>query len=144
MTASAVPPGYCHCGCGEQTPLATQTSRGLIKGQPLRFVHGHQHRRPIPHTPAVTPPPDEAKAAYAEELLAAAAELACAVRERGPVDVRAAYRAAVTGIPAPDGVDPAEAFAVILAAAWPLEAHLDDLVGWVRIAPGRRLTSVPA
>lgn len=35
--------GYCECGCGELAPLAqrTQRSRGLVKGQPQRFVLGH-------------------------------------------------------------------------------------------------------
>lgn len=33
----------CKCGCGQTPPLATKThrSRGWIKGQPLRFIHGH-------------------------------------------------------------------------------------------------------
>jgi hypothetical protein len=41
-------PGYCQCGCGQRAPLAPQTmrSRGWVAGQPLRFVHGHNARRP--------------------------------------------------------------------------------------------------
>jgi hypothetical protein len=33
----------CECGCGEPAPLASQnsTSRGWVKGRPLRFVAGH-------------------------------------------------------------------------------------------------------
>jgi hypothetical protein len=33
----------CECGCGEYTKLAskTATKRGWIKGQPLRFINGH-------------------------------------------------------------------------------------------------------
>jgi hypothetical protein len=40
------PYGYCHCGCGEKTPLAAKTStrRGHVRGEPLRFVHGHNGR----------------------------------------------------------------------------------------------------
>lgn len=36
----------CECGCGQPAPLATGTrpSRGEIKGQPKRFVHGHGTR----------------------------------------------------------------------------------------------------
>lgn len=36
-------PGLCQCGCGEKTRLAprTTTSRGNVKGQPQRFVYGH-------------------------------------------------------------------------------------------------------
>ena len=35
--------GLCECGCGERTPLALKTlaSRGTVRGQPLRFLHGH-------------------------------------------------------------------------------------------------------
>lgn len=38
-----VEPGYCHCGCGTKTELwaKTHTKRGRIKGQPKRYVHGH-------------------------------------------------------------------------------------------------------
>ena len=38
--------GFCECGCGEKTPLATNTrhSRGQIKGEPIRFLNGHIHR----------------------------------------------------------------------------------------------------
>jgi hypothetical protein len=33
----------CACGCGAETPLAKQTDRrkGHVKGQPVRYVHGH-------------------------------------------------------------------------------------------------------
>lgn len=33
----------CECGCGEAAPIAKKTrrERGQVKGQPLRFVHGH-------------------------------------------------------------------------------------------------------
>lgn len=36
--------GRCECGCGEKTPLSKQTDPrfGLIKGQPCRFLLGHQ------------------------------------------------------------------------------------------------------
>jgi hypothetical protein len=36
----------CECGCGQETPLAskTQTSKGWVKGCPVRFVSGHQAR----------------------------------------------------------------------------------------------------
>jgi hypothetical protein len=37
----------CECGCGAPTPLATKTqsSKGWVKGQPVRFVTGHAARR---------------------------------------------------------------------------------------------------
>lgn len=34
----------CQCGCGQAVPLAKQTRRGLVKGQPIRFLRGHQRR----------------------------------------------------------------------------------------------------
>lgn len=39
--------GLCECGCGEKTSLATKTSTraGLRKGEPCRFLPGHQQRR---------------------------------------------------------------------------------------------------
>ncbi len=42
--------GFCECGCGEKTSIATDTSprRGDIKGEPYRYIRAHQGRR---HTP---------------------------------------------------------------------------------------------
>ena len=36
-------PKLCECGCGQPTKVAAKTrrSRGWVKGQPLRFLHGH-------------------------------------------------------------------------------------------------------
>jgi hypothetical protein len=36
----------CECGCGEAAPVATRTysKRGIYKGQPFRFIAGHQRR----------------------------------------------------------------------------------------------------
>lgn len=44
----SIPAGYCQCGCGEQTRLAPRTDRGVgwIKGEPLRFIRNHHHRKP--------------------------------------------------------------------------------------------------
>jgi hypothetical protein len=35
--------GLCQCGCGLSAPVAkrTDTARGRIKGQPMRFIRGH-------------------------------------------------------------------------------------------------------
>lgn len=43
---STVPHGYCHCGCGQQTKLATQTrrSKGHVKGEPMQYLLGHGAR----------------------------------------------------------------------------------------------------
>ncbi len=37
----------CECGCGREAPLApyTNKTRNYIKGQPLRFIHGHSRRK---------------------------------------------------------------------------------------------------
>lgn len=42
-TKQDIPYGYCHCGCGERTSLAKQTSRrfGHVRGEPVRFLVGH-------------------------------------------------------------------------------------------------------
>ena len=48
MVNERAPPGYCECGCGQLAPLAQKTNaaKGWVKGQPLRFVHGHNRRKP--------------------------------------------------------------------------------------------------
>lgn len=47
---TAIPYGYCHCGCGQKTKLARQTAKmyGWRKGKPHRFVLGHGNRRRTP------------------------------------------------------------------------------------------------
>ncbi len=41
--------GYCHCGCGEKTSLATYGSRwhDHQRGKPVKFVVGHARRKPV-------------------------------------------------------------------------------------------------
>ena len=41
------PYGLCHCGCGKQTKLARQSDSklGYVKGKPIPFIGGHQHRK---------------------------------------------------------------------------------------------------
>jgi 5-methylcytosine-specific restriction endonuclease McrA len=45
-TVENVPYGYCHCGCGEKTPLATATitKYGHVKGEPLQYIFSHINR----------------------------------------------------------------------------------------------------
>lgn len=45
-----VPYGYCHCGCGEKTrpAPASSTRRGIRKGEPLRYIVGHNKRSRSP------------------------------------------------------------------------------------------------
>lgn len=41
--------GLCQCGCGERTKIApkNRSETGWIKGQPMRFIHGHQSWKPV-------------------------------------------------------------------------------------------------
>jgi 5-methylcytosine-specific restriction endonuclease McrA len=43
----SIPHGYCQCGCGEKTPLSPKTNhkRGLVKGEPIAYIHGHNRRK---------------------------------------------------------------------------------------------------
>jgi hypothetical protein len=52
------PSGKCLCGCGQTTPIATEThkKRGRIKGQPCRFVSGHTGRKRIIDPQFLIPP----------------------------------------------------------------------------------------
>lgn len=42
-----IPYGLCHCGCGQKTRISPETSRyhGFVKGEPRRFVKGHNDSR---------------------------------------------------------------------------------------------------
>lgn len=46
MHDDLIPHGYCHCGCGEKTNIASQTnaSCGWVKGEPRRYVFNHHVR----------------------------------------------------------------------------------------------------
>jgi hypothetical protein len=46
LTVDEIPRGLCGCGCGGPTERSKQTSakRGLVKGQPRRFIFGHHVR----------------------------------------------------------------------------------------------------
>jgi hypothetical protein len=48
--------GLCDCGCGQQTKLAPRNrrDRGWIKGQPLRWRHGHHGRKRVRHVEVPT------------------------------------------------------------------------------------------
>src|SRR5687768_11337382 len=45
--SDTIPVGLCQCGCGGAAPIATRsnTAFGHVKGQPMRFIMGHQHHR---------------------------------------------------------------------------------------------------
>ena len=49
-TFREIPKGFCQCGCGRKTSIAKCTFKpfGFVKGEPVRFIHGH-NRRGIPN-----------------------------------------------------------------------------------------------
>jgi hypothetical protein len=81
-----ISPGWCECGCGGATTPAKQSdrARGLLKGRPARFVHGHHGRlvrrgspalvaalalqEPRPPLPVVIPRPVEAPSGVRPEI----------------------------------------------------------------------------
>lgn len=54
MQAQDTPYGYCKCGCGQKTRLATQNlaRQGYVKGEPLDYCRGHRgkHRPEFEYT----------------------------------------------------------------------------------------------
>jgi hypothetical protein len=46
-TENSIASGLCECGCGGATRIAPYTDhrRGWAKGQPIRYVHGHNRRK---------------------------------------------------------------------------------------------------
>jgi predicted DNA-binding protein (UPF0251 family) len=46
-TTNEIPHGFCQCGCGQKTKIAVQTCSeyGWIKGEPLRYINGHNSRK---------------------------------------------------------------------------------------------------
>jgi hypothetical protein len=40
---TTVPYGYCHCGCGQKTPLSDRNNKrlGYVLGEPMRYVRWH-------------------------------------------------------------------------------------------------------
>lgn len=48
--------GYCQCGCGRKTRIATSNSftEGYIKGKPFRYIQGHHQSRITPRVPTET------------------------------------------------------------------------------------------
>lgn len=48
-SSSWAPSGVlCECGCGQPAPISpyTNKTRGYVKGEPRRFIHGHSRRLP--------------------------------------------------------------------------------------------------
>jgi hypothetical protein len=47
-----IPYGFCHCGCSEKTKVAYRNwnKRGIKKGDPQRYIHGHHRPKNIDYT----------------------------------------------------------------------------------------------
>lgn len=52
MQAKDIPVGWCQCGCGRKTGIAsgTETRKGRTKGKPLQYIYGHGNRRQLAWT----------------------------------------------------------------------------------------------
>lgn len=52
---SNIPHGFCHCGCGQKTELIPYSAKsiGWIKGEPKRFINGHNSRLLAQERPVV-------------------------------------------------------------------------------------------
>jgi hypothetical protein len=55
-TGWTIPYGFCHCRCGQKTKISDQseTKRGFRKGEPYRFLMGH-NRRIVPQVEDAAP-----------------------------------------------------------------------------------------
>jgi hypothetical protein len=45
----------CECGCDQPAPIATKTHEGRVKGQPTRYIHGHNPKGSLRHGLCGTP-----------------------------------------------------------------------------------------
>lgn len=72
---------------------------------------------------------------YVESLIPHATRLAGVVRDEGPEAVRAVL-ATVRRAPRPDGIDPMDAFAVVLAAMVPEWSTPRQLLAWTQRMAG--------
>lgn len=45
-TTNEIPYGYCHCGCGQLTPISDKTdlAKGYVKGEPMQYIARHSAR----------------------------------------------------------------------------------------------------
>jgi hypothetical protein len=48
-TPEPIPAGLCQCGCGQPTKPQpyTDRNRGMVKGEPRRFIHGHSSHKGV-------------------------------------------------------------------------------------------------
>jgi hypothetical protein len=120
-------PRLCECGCGQPTKIATKSDSrtGAVKGEPLRYVRGHNNRaKAIPLGPPTTG--DQ----LGDDLLPAALQLVDAVHRR---DLPAQHDAVAAAWEAARGA-PYWVFAFVrcLAAMVPEDRRLSDLLAWTQ------------
>jgi hypothetical protein len=132
-------PRLCECGCGQPTPIAKRTDhkRGLVAGEPVRFIRGHAGSARAQELRAArtgTTPrarfstPTER---YLEELLRRSKLIVEAVRDTGPDELLREIDLALA-LEQPPGVDPAVALVTVLAAQIDPKATDEQRLGWVR------------
>lgn len=77
--AKSIPDGLCQCNCGRKTAIIpySNKARGLVKGQPRRFIHGHHlriaanrfHKTPSKRKLNFPPPPQPTFTAIPKSIL---------------------------------------------------------------------------
>jgi hypothetical protein len=117
-------PKLCECGCGQPAPIARRTDprRGLIVGEPSRYIRGHGGIARI--TAGATE-------RYLEDLIHRSKLIVEAVRDTGPDELLRQIDLALAA-QQPDGVDPAVALITVLAAQIDPKATDEQRLGWVR------------
>lgn len=80
---TAIPYGYCHCGCGRRTTIAQDNDRSnnRVRGQPVRFLLGHREW-------PLSPEQQEALALYKDRWTSAGVEYGfclCGCGEKTPI-----------------------------------------------------------
>lgn len=112
----------CGCSCGQRTAIATRSdvARGLVKGQPLRFIHGHQSGTPRP------------KAAWSTSVVG----YLVSEKRRGETDFNAAWRRAVKRFP-PKGRDLGDAEPTLFPIEDGQQGHDVSLVEFTEFVAGQ-------
>jgi hypothetical protein len=127
-------PKLCACGCGQPTPIAEKTDArtGAVKGEPQRYVRGHNTRA----LRAVRVPlgPPTTGDTLGDDLLPAALQLIDAVHRR---DLPAQYDAVTAAYQAADGAQYwVFAFVRCIAALVPEDRRLSELLAWTQTGSG--------
>jgi hypothetical protein len=129
----------CGCGCGQPTPPAKRTDhkRGLVKGQPVRFIRGHAGSVRAQEVRAARTGSEPRRRfstpaeRYLEDLIHRSKLIVAAVRDDGPDELLRQIDLALA-MQQPPGVDPAVALVTVLAAQIDPDTTDEQRLGWVR------------